>query len=191
MEMQHINVKLPVKHSEDFDLEPLIPIFHSWIQDKVFDELLLDIADYRHVHHGPGIVLIGHEGDYAVDNTDGLLGVRYNRKTALDGSNLDRLRQATRAALTACQHLQTESSLDGNLQYDGQSIEIFVNDRLLAPNTASARAEAESDFRSFLDALFRGSKYSFSFLEDPRRLLTASAKVARPFPLAELLANLE
>jgi len=102
MELQHVNVKLLVKDPEGIELEPLIPIFHSWIQDKVFEERLLDIADYRHVHHGPGVVLIGHEGDYAVDNTDGRLGVRYNRKNGLEGSNRVRMKQAARAALNAC-----------------------------------------------------------------------------------------
>ena len=101
MEFQHVNVKLLLDHPETFDLESLVPVLHGWIRDKVFDELLLDIADYRHVHEGPGIVLIGHQGDYAVENTDGRLGIRYNRKAGLDGSNNDRLKQATRAALNA------------------------------------------------------------------------------------------
>ena len=99
MEMQHVNVKLLVRNPEDVDLEPLIPVFHGWIQSQRGEGLLLDIADYRHVDAGPGVVLIGHEGNYSVDNTDNRLGVRYNRKAALDGSNQDRLKQAARAAL--------------------------------------------------------------------------------------------
>src|SRR4029077_10076795 len=67
MELQHVNVKLIVRTPEEVDLEPLIPIFHGWIQGRVCDELLLDIADYRHVPAGPGVVLIGHEADYSVD----------------------------------------------------------------------------------------------------------------------------
>ena len=61
--LQHINVKLLLKDSQDVDLDPLIPVFHNWIQEQVCDELLLDVADYLHVHHGPGIVLIGHEAN--------------------------------------------------------------------------------------------------------------------------------
>ena len=76
------------------DLAPVIPVFHSWIQDQIFAELLLDVADYRHVHHGPGLMLIGHEADYSLDQTDGVLGLRYNRKAPLPGTNLERsLRQ--------------------------------------------------------------------------------------------------
>ena len=70
MELQHINVKLLLDPATEADLEPLIPIFHNWIQDRLCPELLLDIADYRHVHAGPGVVLIGREANYSVDNTD-------------------------------------------------------------------------------------------------------------------------
>ena len=112
MELEHVNVKLLIDNSEEIDLEPLIPVFHSWIQEQVCEELLLDVADYRHVYAGPGVVLIGHEADYGVDNTDNQLGVRYNRKAALPGSNQDRFTQATRAALTACQRLESDPRLE-------------------------------------------------------------------------------
>src|SRR5271169_1997367 len=106
MELQHVNVKLLVKNHEEVDLEPLIPIFHSWIHGKVFQELLLDVADYRHVQAGPGVVLIGHQANYSVDNTDNRLGVRYNRKEIVDGSNQARIIQAARSAMNACQRLE-------------------------------------------------------------------------------------
>ena len=55
VDLQHINVKLLLSNAEDLDLDGVIPVFHSWIQDQVTDELLLDVADYRHVYGGPGI----------------------------------------------------------------------------------------------------------------------------------------
>src|SRR5882724_12691171 len=125
MQLQHVNVKLLVRNTEEVHLEPLIPVFHGWIQNQVGEGLLLDVADYRHVPAGPGVVLIGHEGNYSVDNTDNRLGVRYNRKAALEGSNEDRLKQAARAALTACQRLEAEVRLGGRLRFNGQEIEIF------------------------------------------------------------------
>jgi hypothetical protein len=190
MELQHVNVKLLVKDPDGLDLERLIPVFHSWIQGQIFDERLLDIADYRHVHHGPGVVLIGHEGDYSVDNTDGRLGVRYNRKTPLDGSNEDRLKQAARAVLNACQRLEAEPNLDGKLCFNGQDIEIFINDRLVAPNREETRKEFDSDFKNFAEVLFRRKAYSSSNDIDPRKLLTVFLKAHQSFAVAELLENL-
>jgi hypothetical protein len=190
MELQHINVKLLVKNGGGGDLELLIPIFHSWIQDKVFEERLLDIADYRHVHNGPGVILIGLEADYSVDNADGRLGVRYNRKAGFEGSNQDRLKQAVGAALSACRRLEADASFAEKLRFDGQNIEVAINDRLLAPNNASTRAAAEPEFKNFFDHLFPGTEYSLSFNRDPRQLFTGSVGAARPFSVPNLLQNL-
>jgi len=191
MQLQHVNVKLLVKNPREVPLEPLIPVFHSWIQAQVFEELLLDVADYRHVPGGPGVVLIGHQGNYSVDYTDERLGVRYNRKAIVNGGNQDALHQAMRASLIACQRLETEPSLEGKLQFNGQEIEFYVNDRLLAPNRDATREAFHSDFEAFFEKLFRGSEYSLSYASEPRELFGVSAKSSRTFATADLLANLD
>jgi hypothetical protein len=190
VQLQHVNVKLLLRNPEEVDLEPLIPVFHDWIRDQVGEGLLLDIADYRHVDAGPGVVLIGHEGNYSVDNTDNHLGVRYNRKAVLDGSNQDRLKQAARAALTTCQRLEADPRLGGKLRFNGQEIEIFINDRLLAPNSDATREAFDSDFQIFFEKLFRGREFSMSYGSDPRKLFAVSVKAAQPFPATDLLENL-
>jgi hypothetical protein len=191
MQLQHINVKLLVRNPEEVRLEPLIPVFHAWIEKQNGDELLIDVADYTHVPSGPGIVLIGHEGNYSLDNTANRLGVRYNRKAGLDGSNQDRLMQAARATLTACQRLEAEPRLGGNVRFNGQDIEMFINDRLIAPNNAATRDACDADFQLFSRKLFRGKEYSISYGSDPRSLFTAFLKAARPFSIAELLEALD
>jgi hypothetical protein len=190
MQLQHVNVKLLVQNTPLAGLEPLIPVFHSWIENQNGDELLIDVADYLHVPAGPGIVLIGHEGNYSVDNTGNRLGVRYNRKAAIEGSNQERLTQATMAALKACQRLEAEPRLGGKIRFDGRDIEIFVNDRLLAPNTAATREAFDADFQLFCRKLFRGMEYAITYGTDPRSLFTALVKAVRPFSVAELLEAL-
>jgi len=192
MQLQHVNVKLLIQNGDGASLEPLIPVFHGWIENQgTKNELLIDVADYTHVPAGPGIVLIGHEGNYSVDNTGNRLGVRYNRKAALDGSNQDRLSQAACAALIACKRLETEPRLGGKFRFNGQEIEIFINDRLIAPNTAATRQAIDPDFHVFSRKLFRGKEYSISYGEDPRSLFTAYVKTAEPFSVADLLEALE
>ena len=191
MDLQHVNVKLMLANPGELDLELLIPVFHSWIQEQVPGELLLDVADYRHVHAGPGVVLIGYQGDYSVDNNQNRLGVRYNRKDPLDGSNQSRLAQAVVAALTACRRLETDARLEGRFRFNGKELELFINDRLLAPNHESTRKAAEPELREFLGRLFRGKDYSLSFGNDPRKLFAASVESAQPFAVADLLANLD
>jgi hypothetical protein len=191
MQLQHVNLKLLVKNPGEVDLEPLIPVFHSWIQEQPLGELLLDVADYRHVYAGPGVVLIGHEGDYSVDNTDHRLGIRYNRKAVLNGGNVERLQQAARAALTACQRLEADPRLGGKLRFNGQDMELFINDRLLAPNGAETREAVRPDFEAFFQKLFRGGKYSLLNGGEPRRLFAVSVKTVQTFSAADLLANLD
>lgn len=192
MELQHVNVKLFVRDPEKLDLERLVPIFHGWIQEQGSDELLLDVADYRHVPAGPGVVLIGHEANYSVDNTGSRLGVRYNRKAALEGGNLDRFAQATRAALIACRRLESDPRLEGRLRINGREIELFVNDRLLAPNSAATRVAAEPEVRQFFETLFAGSEFSLAYANgDPRRLFSVTVTSSRPFTTEDLLNNLK
>jgi hypothetical protein len=191
MQLQHVNVKLLVQNGDEGNLEPLIPVFHGWIESQTAeDELLIDVADYSHVPAGPGVVLIGLEGNYSVDNTGNRLGVRYNRKAVLDGSNQDRLSQAARSALAACRRLEAETGLGGKFRFNGQDIEIFINDRLVAPNNTATREAFDPDFHLFARKLFRGKEYSISYGQDPRSLFTAFVKTAQPFSVAELLEAL-
>lgn len=188
LELQHINVKLPFKKS--FDLDPIIPIFHEWIQNQVFDELLLDVADYRHVKDGPGVILIGHEADYSLDQTDGRLGVRYNRKSRQPGSNKGRLEQAAGSALNALQKLQSDSRLGGEIAFDGQEIEIVVNDRQLAPNSLATRETSARDFELLAANLFGRDAFTMTYPNDPRRLFRVTLKSTQPHSAEELLGNL-
>jgi hypothetical protein len=188
MQIQHVNVKLFVRGADPAAMESLIPVFHSWIENQNGDELLIDVADYTHVPAGPGVVLIGHQGNYSVDNAGNRPGVRYNRKAGVDGTNQERFTQAARAALTACQRLEAEPRLAGNFQFDGQEIEISINDRLLAPNDAATREAVDSDLQAFARKLFRGKEYSISYGTDPRSLFTAFLKAEKPSTAAELLS---
>ena len=191
MDLQHVNVKLLLHKTADTDLEPLIPVFHSWIQGQACEELLLDVADYRHVHAGPGVVLIGHEANYSVENSDNKLGIRYNRKAAVEGSNQDRLKQATCSALTACQRLESDPRLSGKLRFDGQEIQVSINDRLLAPNSVATREALQPEFQTFFDKLFGEGGYSLSNNHhDPRRLFSASVRASQVFSVSDLLKNL-
>lgn len=198
IELQHINIKVLLEGGADLD--PVIPIFHGWIQNRLVlneeaPELLIDVADYRHVHHGPGIVLIGHEADYSIDNTNGRLGLRYNRKAQLTGSNEEKLAQAAKAALTAAMHLQGDARLNGKLYFNGQDIELFINDRLIAPGNDApiedeARRGLDLDIREFANRLLKRSEYSLDYETDPRRLFGAKIHSVRKFSVEELLQNL-
>ena len=186
MNVQHINVKFYLENSEDVNLADYATVFSTWIQQQRLEELLIDVADYMHVHHGPGIMLIGHEADYSLDNRAGRLGLIYNRKAQLDGSTQDKLAQAVRAALTAAQILEKENGL----KFNGSEIQVIVNDRLLVPNTIETFASLESDLRVFFDRLYNGVEYTLAHQSDPRERFTVNMKSESRFNVDTLLKNL-
>ncbi|MGE5325609.1 MAG: hypothetical protein ACM3NO_01110 [Deltaproteobacteria bacterium] len=190
MDLQHVHAKLFVQNPETVDSAQMIPIFHSWIQDRTCEELLLDVADYRHVPGGPGVILIGHEANYSLDNTNHRLGVRYSRKAPLDGSAQDRLEQALRAALLACRRLEGDPRLSGNLRFNGREMELTVNDRLIAPNVGATRSALEPEIRALCNQLLAGQDYSLCYEADPRRLFSVTVNSSRAFAVPDLLNNL-
>jgi hypothetical protein len=114
----------------------LIPVFHRWIQQQLFPEvLLIDVADYAIVPAGPGVMLIGHHANISLDNRQNRVGMLYNRKTVMEGSFIDKLRHAYQSALMAAMRLTEEPEFRGKIAFDESDLEVFVNDRLLAANT--------------------------------------------------------
>jgi hypothetical protein len=167
--IQHINLKIFIAEPEALELADAIPVFHQWILDSVCPEMLIDVADYRHVSAGPGVMLIGHEADYSFDNRENRLGLLYNRKAALDGTFQSRLAQAHGAALDACARLEQEAPFRGKLKFDRNAIEFFVNDRLLAPNND----ETWQALRPELEKFF--SEFTIQRQGEPRDLFRVSA----------------
>ena len=187
MNVQHINIKFFVEHPEEVKLEDYAGIFNNWIQRQVTPELLIDVADYLHVHNGPGIILIGHEADYSLDNRAGRLGLLYNRKAPLDGTVQEKLAQAAYAALTAARLLATENGV----KFSGGEAQVLINDRLLVPNTQETFKALEPELRAFFDRLYKGTDYSLTYPStDPRERFTVDAKAAASFDVETLLKNL-
>jgi len=190
MELQHVNVKLYLRNPQAVKLEALVPVFHGWIQSKVCEELMIDVADYRHVHAGPGVVLVGHQADYSVDNTDNRLGVRYNRKATLEGSNRDRFSQALRATVRACQRLEADEKLSGSLRVNRQEMKLFVNDRMLAPNSGGLTDSVQGELRDFFGSIVGGGDFEMKFDTNSRSLFGVEVRTAKPLELDEVLARL-
>ena len=186
MNLQHINIKFYLENPETVNLADYGALFNAWIQQKRLEELLVDVADYLHVHHGPGIMLIGHEADYSLDNRAGRLGLLYNRKEQLEGSTQEKIAQAVRAALTAAQILEKENGL----RFIGSEIQVIVNDRLLVPNTAETFEALELDLRAFFSRLYNGAQYTLAHLNDPRERFTVNVKAESSFDVDALLRNL-
>jgi hypothetical protein len=178
MDIQHFRVKLfatPVSHPH---LGAAIPIFHRWIQEKRVPETMIDVSDYEHVPEGPGVILVCHEAIYGLDQEKGKLGLLYNRRTALNGSVEDRLRQAVNAVESAATLLENEPEFAGTLHFDRQQWEVLVNDRALAPNNEATWKSLSPAIQTVFDLIIGAGRYSLQHHADPRELFRVTVSAA-------------
>ena len=141
--IQHINVKVFATANAESDA--VVKVFHRWIKDTVCPEMLIDVAEYSHVPEGPGVLLIAHEANYSLDNRGNRPGLLYNRKIADEGTFQEKLAQAHASALAACDRLEKETTL----RFDRNNLEVFVNDRALAPNTPETLQALEPELKKY------------------------------------------
>lgn len=127
-----------VEGADRFDSDPLIAIFHRLIQRRALSWMLIDVADYRHVPGGPGVMLIGHQGDLALGSIDGAPGLSYTQKRPEGGGLAEHLERAGRRLAEAAARLAAEPALAG-LTFGGRR-SLRLLDRLRAPaGEATAR----------------------------------------------------
>ncbi len=177
MDPSKLAVKLFVSNPASLDAHELVPVFHRWIQQhSIPDHVLIDVADYMHVIDGPGIMLVSHEANFALDSAvgDGP-GLLYNRKRPVDGPFRDHLRTTFRAALDAAARIEAE--LPGKISFATDRLLFRIYDRLLAPNTAATFNTLKGELESFLKNLY-GGPVTLSHHEDPQSLFEVEAKAA-------------
>src|SRR5580658_7012269 len=108
MNLQKINVKFFLEKGTDIPLASFIPVFHRWIQEDKLEGLLVDVAEYTHVHQGPGVLLIAHEANYSVDEADGKKGFLYLQKRVPAKPPREHLKMAFQRVLKAMDLLEKE-----------------------------------------------------------------------------------
>jgi hypothetical protein len=177
VEFDKINVKFFAARAEGVRLVDFVPIFNRWIQES--DGEYYDLADYSHVHHGPGILLIAHEANVSVDETGGRLGLLYNRKRPFSGEPREKLLAAVRAALDYAARLEAEPALEGRLAFNAGELLVLLNDRLHAPNTNATFEAARPHLEWLARALWEGAPFTLAYDDsDPRRRFSVRLKSA-------------
>ena len=136
MDLYKLGIKFFMKDPNAIPIPDFIPVFQKWIQQQVItDHLLVDVHNYSHIHQGPGILLVAHEGNFSIDMAGGRAGLLYFRKQP--GGD------ALKTTLQACSLLEGEPSLGGKVQFRRDELQIISNDRLLAPNDEKTFLELE------------------------------------------------
>jgi len=184
--LQRFCVKFFAQPSPGFDDAKLINVFHDWIKRQVGLGTLIDVADYRHVPDGPGVMLITHEANFAMDYTEGRrLGLLYQRKTDQSGNVAARISAAVGQALTACQLLTQDPHLQGTLGFNAGELWVIANDRLEAPNTDDAYDQLRPHLQQVGETLF-GKCDLAKVNNDGRERLAARLVSAAPVSVDDL-----
>ena len=177
------------ENGELLDPLALIPVFHRWIQHQALADLLIDVADYSHMHAGPGILLVAHEGNYGYDETGNRWGLVYYNKRPLAGKLGEKLTAVCHKLLTACHKLEQEPELQGRLKFRGNQIQFFANDRLLAPNNEQTAKTLDPALQALLTMLYPEQIHELTHESDSKERFSVTATVTGLVSVTTLLGR--
>lgn len=179
MKLERLQLKLYARTPLELDPAEIIPVFHTFIRDDSLGELLIDVADYTHVHEGPGVVLIGHASDYWLDLGEGRPGLLHFRKRDGAQDPVERLVDAYRRALFAA--LQIEKELGDQLRFSATEARLVLLDRLELSNDDESFARLKPTLSAALERVYAGVPFELAREGGAKQALTIRI-VARGAP---------
>ncbi len=133
----------------------IVPLFHEWIRNRTAEGLLIDVADYSHVHRGPSVVLVGHEVDYSIDLSEGRAGLQVVRKRPVQITLEQDLRRGLRRVLAAALSLEKKSDPHPPVRFRTDELRVRVIDRLHYPHTLEQADAVRQRVQTVLEPLFQ------------------------------------
>lgn len=175
---KRISIKFQAEAGPGFDITDAVPVFHRWIREHLVEnELLIDVADYKHVVDGPGILLVGHEADYGLEVVDGRLGLLYTRKRDVGESLTGAFKTLFDQSLSAARRLESEPELTG-LRIRTDAAEVAVLDRLAFENSDEGVNAIGPALEEVLVSVYSSGATARRVDNDPRQPLTVRVNAA-------------
>lgn len=191
MELQRLGFKLFVDDPAKIALENFVPVFHSWIQEQIIEEhLLIDVHNYSHVHQGPGILLVAHQGNFSMDLGGDRLGLFYYRKRDINGSSLEKLKTILKTTLQACTLLEAAPELAGKLRFKTDEVLIVANDRLHTPNESATFQAFQPLLSQLFAELFGAGTFTTDWREDDRERFAVTISAKQSVGIGQLAGQL-
>lgn len=176
MNLQKIQWKIYFDAASKPDPAEFFRVFNSWIPNS--PEIFVDVADYKHVHDGPAVLLYGHTTDYALDLTDRRPGLLYSRKGEMEGTNGDKLKKTF---VELCR-----SALKLPMQFSTADFKFLVNDRALAPNNTQTFEAIKGDLDKFCQKIFGPQGTTLKYIADPKQRFTVSIQNTSAYSLEKI-----
>jgi hypothetical protein len=172
-DLKQFDIRIAAKTWKGVDTDAFMGVLQRWIQKHSIPGVLIDVADYGHIHHGHGTILIAHEYNLSADYADGNLSLLLRVKRPAEATLAARIEAALRLAVQACGLLEQEPEFAGKLNFDRASFVFVANDRLLAPNTDATYAALKPVVEAAAKAALGGIGRMERVPNDPRERMTA------------------
>jgi hypothetical protein len=160
MNLQRITLKLFVDSPQPVPVDALLPIFSRWREDKEHPSQWVDMADYAHIDRGPGVMMIGQQGNLALDLAEPGPGILYANKKDLRGAPEERILDTFRRTLALTRTLRAEPEFPERLAPRPGFWQLLFNDRMETPNTEATEIALRPSIDAALDHLFGADNYT-------------------------------
>jgi proteasome lid subunit RPN8/RPN11 len=185
LDLHRVEAKLLLESPRPLPGAALVAVLHRYVRESAVEGLLIDVADYRHVEGGPGVIWVGHECDYRID-PEGLTYVHKGRDKGVP------LRVVLRRALGACRRLECEDGLE--MRFRSDEVRLTLVDRLALPGGDPTRSALIEAIERWFEDLYRPARVEVDRDErqdrDPRRLPSLRVRSAAAPGLDTLIARL-
>lgn len=171
-------IKFVAQPDASLDEETLIPVFHEWIRERKLPGVMFDVVDYRHVPEGPGIMLITHGINYAMEHGNGEYGLSAQLKIAESEDHTDSLVDLVGRTAQFGALLEADDRVAGQVKLNGNQFYYIANDRLNAPNTNEAFTALKGPLEAAAAKIYPDKAVTIARVEnDPRERLTVLVSV--------------
>lgn len=185
MEPHRISVKLYLEDPSALDPESVVPAFHRFIREDAVGGIPIDVARYAHVVNGPGVLIVGHQLDFAIDLAGGRPGISVTRKRDAHGGLAEQVRGLTAWAARLSLLLQDDDAVGGAARVGTGEVLVTVLDRYEAPNDDETLARAEPALREALEGVSGGTVEGVERIGTHREPFAALVRVDTERPLHE------
>lgn len=185
MEPHRISVKLYLEDPSALDPESVVPAFHRFIREDAVGGIPIDVARYAHVVNGPGVMIIGHQLDFAIDLAEGRPGISVTRKRDAQGGLADQVRELTAWAARLSLLLQDDPAVGAAATVSTGEVLVTILDRYEAPNDDETLVRAEPALREALGPLSECAALAVERLGTHRDPFAARVQVTSPRTLGE------
>jgi hypothetical protein len=162
-----------------------VPAFHRFIREDAVGGIPIDVARYAHVVNGPGVMIVGHQLDFAIDMAEGRPGLSVTRKRDAQGGLADQVRELTAWAARLSLLLQDDDAVGAAARVGTGEVLVTILDRYEAPNDDETLVRAEPALREALEGVSGGSVEGVERRGTHREPFAALVQVGSTRPLEE------